>query len=138
MNEFYYALIRFIPDAERMEPFNVGVLLQGRGLLDFKLSVHAAKRKDVDTPTFQKWRAFLEDEVRGEPVPFFQPPKESISFFRHLASLCDGTITISNPFFLSERTEESFEDILQSLYDRLVAPIDQPRRDAETATNIDV
>jgi hypothetical protein len=129
MNEFHYSLIRFVPDAERMEPFNIGIILQGQGSLDFKLSPHVARRKDVDTRVFQKWRAFLEDEIRGDPVPLFQPSKQSISFFRHLASLCDGTVTISDPFFLSEASGEQFEAILESLYNRLVAPIDSAKRE---------
>ena len=129
MNDFLYSLIRFVPDLERMEPFNVGVILQGQGRIDFKLSPHAAKRKDVDTIIFQRWRAFFEDEIHGEDVAFLQPPKSSREFLQYLSGLCDQTVTISKSLFLSERIEEPFEKVLQALYDRLVAPPDQQRRE---------
>jgi hypothetical protein len=129
MNDFRYSLIRFVPDLERMEPFNVGIILQGQGKLDFRLSPHVAKRKDVDTVIFQKWRSFLEEEIRGEEVPYLQPPKLSREFLEYLARMCDQTMTISRPLYLSERPEEGFESVLQSLYDRLVAPPDQRRKE---------
>ena len=47
MNDLRYALIRFIPDAARMEPINFGVVLQGAGKIDFKLHPNFARRKDV-------------------------------------------------------------------------------------------
>jgi hypothetical protein len=131
MNDFRYALIRFVPDLERMEPFNVGIILQGQGRLDFKLSPHAAKRKDVDTTIFQKWRAFFEEEIRGDAVPFLQPPRDSREFLNYLAGLCDQTVTISQPLYLAERPEGAFDGVMQSLYERLVAPPDQPKREQD-------
>ena len=127
MNDFVYSLVRFVPDLERMEPFNVGVILQGQGKIDFKLSPHTAKRKDVDTVVFQNWRSFLEEEIRGEAVPFLQPPKDSRDFLNHLSAMCEQTLCISKPFYLSERSEGNFQSVLQSLYERLVAPPDQQK-----------
>jgi Protein of unknown function (DUF3037) len=101
MNQYVYSLIRFVPDLERMEPFNVGIILQSPGRIDFRMSPHAAKRKDVNTAVIQKWRSFLEEEIRGEAVPFLQPPKQSPEFLRYLHGLCDQTVTISKPLFLS-------------------------------------
>ncbi|MDR3620949.1 MAG: DUF3037 domain-containing protein [Paludisphaera borealis] len=129
MNQYFYSLIRFVPDLERMEPFNVGIVLQGQGKLDFKLDPHVAKRKDVDTVIFRKWRSFLDDEIRGDPVPFLQPPKHSRGFLEHLSGLCDQTLVISKPLFLSERPEEPFDEVLQRLYDRLVTPLGQQKKD---------
>lgn len=129
MKEFRYSLIRFVPDPERMEPFNIGIILQGQGRLDFKLSPHAAKRKDVDTAIFQRWRSFLDEEIRGAEVPFLQPPKQSPEFLEFLSRAGDQTMIVSRPLYLSERPEESFEGVLQRLYDRLVAPPDQARRE---------
>ena len=129
MNEYRYSLIRFVPDPERMEPFNVGIILQGQDKVDFKLSPHAAKRKDVNTAIFQRWRAFFDEEIRGEEVPFLQPPKHSREFLESLSRMGDQTVIISRPLYLSERPEDGFEGVLQRLYDRLVAPPDQTRKE---------
>ena len=129
MNQYIYSLIRFVPDLERMEPINVGIILQTPEKIDFKMSPHAAKRKDVDTAIFQRWRSFLEEEIRGEAVPFLQPPKHSPEFVRYLHGLCDRTVSISNPLFLSEPPDVPFEDVLQRLYDRMVAPPEQTRKE---------
>ena len=59
MNDLHYALIRFIPDMARMEPMNFGVVLQGAGKIDFKLNPNFARKKEVETPVFQKWRDFF-------------------------------------------------------------------------------
>lgn len=128
MNDFRYALIRYIPDMARMEPINVGVILQGQGKIDFKLSPHAAKRKDIDTPVFQSWRAFFEQEIRGGAVPLLQPPKDSVQFLLYLAGLCEHTVLVTKPLALSVQQERSFEEELQTLYDRLVAPLEFPKR----------
>src|SRR5437763_17103420 len=107
MTELRYALIRFIPDMDRMEPINVGVILQGEGRIEFKLGPHAAKRADVDTQVFQKWRAFLEEEIRGAAVPLLQPPKDSAQFLHYLAGLCEQTVLITRPLAMSAQSDES-------------------------------
>src|SRR5436190_24087936 len=84
MFDFRYALIRYIPDPFRMEPINIGVLLQGRGRIDFRLNTQASKKGVVDTATFKRWRSFLDEEVGGKPVPLFQPDKSTPQFFAYL------------------------------------------------------
>ena len=135
MTEFRYALIRFIPDMERMEPINVGVILQGQGSIDFKLSPHTAKRTDVDTQVFQRWRAFLEEEIRGEAVPFLQPPKDSVQFLHYLSGLCEQTVLITKPLVLAAQPDESFGQVLESLYERLVAPVKPLKKHPERPTS---
>ncbi len=135
MSIFHYALIRFVPDAERMEPINIGVVLQGGGKIAFKLSPHVAKRKDIDTQIYQKWRKFFELEIDGPAVPLFQPPKDSPDFIRHLGSLCESTITITRPLIQDIREQISFEEALESIYDRLVAPPEQKKKQPERPTS---
>ena len=96
-----YMLIRYVPDVERMEPINVGVILQGQGQLDVRLSPHAAKRKDVDTAAFRRWKDFFIEEVKGDPESLFQPEKTSLRFLQNIAELCDGPILLSRPLTLS-------------------------------------
>ncbi len=129
MNDLHYALIRFVPDMARMEPINFGVVLQGFGKIDFKLNPNFARRKDVETPVFQQWRDFLVEEIRGEPMPLFQPQKHSVEFLTHLANLCEQTVSMSRPLFVSAKKDESFEDVLESLFTKLVLPPESPKPD---------
>ena len=129
MNDLHYALIRFVPDMARMEPINFGVVLQGFGKIDFKLNPNFAIRKDVETPVFQQWRDFLVEEIRGEPMPLFQPRKDSVEFLTHLANLCEQTVSLSRPLFVSAKKDESFEDVLESLFTKLVLPPESPKSD---------
>ena len=122
MKDLRYVLIRYIRDRERMEPLNAGVILQGEGRLDLRLSPHLAKRADVETPVWRKWRKFFEDEVTGDAIPLFQPSRESQQFLRYLEGLCSGTVMLSAPLAVSVDDERDFATVLDSLYQRLVAP----------------
>lgn len=125
MSEYRYALIRYIANPKRMEPQNVGVLLQGDGQIDFRLNPHASKRGDIDTPVFRKWTSFLQQEVRDAAMPLFQPPRSDVEFLRYLSDLCDSTVVLSPA--LQIISNKPFDDVLESLYDELVAPPESSR-----------
>jgi hypothetical protein len=122
MNEFRYVLVRYVPDRERMEPVNVGLILQGLGRIDFRFSPHAAKRKDIDTEAFRRWKEFFRSEVQGAAAPLFQPERASPQFLRYLEELCEGPVLLSSSLCLGTEPSDSFDDVLDSLYQRLVAP----------------
>jgi hypothetical protein len=110
-----------------MEPTNVGVILQGGGKVDFKLSPHAAKRKDIDTQIFRTWRKFFEDEVRGDAVPLFQHSKDSPAFLENISQLCEHTVTVTRPLAYQTKGDEGFNQVLNALYEQLVAPPEPSR-----------
>jgi hypothetical protein len=120
--DYRYMLIRYVADRERMEPINVGVILQGAGRIDVRFNKSAANRKVIDTAIFKQWRQFFEDEICGRPTSLFQPEKTSPEFLRYLEGLCEGSIILSRPLALSLQGHRRFEDTLESLYRRLVAP----------------
>ncbi len=122
MLDYYYVLIRYVPDRERMEPVNVGVILQGSGRLEMRFSPHAAKRKDIETTAFRQWKDFFRTEVEGDHMALFQPEKASPAFLRYLEQLCEGPILLSKPLLVSSDPSKEFEEVLESLYCRLVAP----------------
>ena len=125
MQDFRYALIRFVKDRERMEPVNAGVILQGAGRVEFKLQPHFARRKDVDTAVWADWREFFDQEIHGEAVPLFQPDRRVEQFLRHLRDLCTANIVVSEPLLVSVPDDRSFDATLDSLYERLAAPPDE-------------
>ena len=122
MKNYRYALIRFVADALRMEPVNVGLVLQDQDKLDFQLNTKFSLKGKVDSTVFNQWRKFLEEEITGDAMPLFQPKKSSQAFFSHLAGLCDGAIRLSEPLSFATEEDQTFDEVLSSLYKRLVAP----------------
>jgi len=122
MIDYRYVLIRYVPDRERMEPINVGVILQGGGKLEHRLNPHFARRKEIDTGVFRLWKQFFSDEIIGMAAPLFQPDRSESEFLTYLEQLCDGPVLLSRPLSLSAHETRSFADVLESLYGRLVAP----------------
>jgi len=122
MKNLRYVLIRYIRDRARMEPLNAGVILQGEGRIALRLSPHLDQRADVNTSAWKEWKEFFECEITGEAIPHFQPSRESEQFLRYLEGLCSGTVVLSAPLTISVSDGRSFGEILESLYQRLVAP----------------
>lgn len=122
MKTYRYSLIRYIADTLRMEPVNVGIILQDEDRLNFQLNTRHSQKENVDTAVFNQWKEFLTEEIRGEAMPLFQPKKSSLRFFSHLDGLCDGAIRISEPL-IYQCEETSFDLVLSHLYQRLVAPL---------------
>lgn len=132
MIDYRYVLVRFVPDPERMEPTNVGVILQGNDRVNVQFSPHAAKRKEIDTEIYNEWKAFFQTEICGDAAPLFQPDRASPKFLQHLEALCGETVVLSRPLLLSVDDSQHFEDVLQSLYRRLVAPCEPETAGAAT------
>lgn len=123
MIDYRYMLIRYVPDQERMEPVNVGIILQSAVSIKMRFSPHAAKRKTIDTSIFNEWKEFFKAEVDGQAAPLFQPERTSAAFLEYLEGLCGETVLLSSPLLLSVDSPASFDEVLESLYSRLVAPL---------------
>jgi hypothetical protein len=123
MVDYRYCLVRYVPNLERMEPINVGVILQGHDRTEVRFSPHAAKRSDVDTAAFGHWKKFFLQELNADE-PLFQPPKNTPEFLLNLQNLAQGPIVLSQPLVLSAAENRTFDEIHQSLLQRLVMPPD--------------
>ncbi len=134
MQELRYSLIRYIPDPIRMEPVNAGLILQDSRRIDFRLNPHFGRRAAIDNEVFKAWRHFFEEEIQGENMPLLQPAKTSPKFFEHLRSLCNSTVRLSPTLSMQVHPDESFEEIIQRLYDQLVAAGPKEREAAERAS----
>lgn len=118
---FTYALVRYVSDPERMEPLNVGVVVQGHEGIRLKLDNYFGSRKGIDAGIYKRWREFLQEEVEGEQRSMFRPSRESPEFWRYLRSLTGDTVAMTAPLALSSTEETSLEAILEMLYNRLVS-----------------
>jgi hypothetical protein len=121
MKTYNYSLIRFVPNLARMEPQNVGVILRDERRIDYKLDANWARRGDADTPVVRSWKAFFEEEIRGERIPLFQPPKVSEEFFAYLSKLCNRTVRLSEMLQLRKPDDSQFDLVIEELFGDLVA-----------------
>ncbi|HSB08807.1 MAG TPA: DUF3037 domain-containing protein [Blastocatellia bacterium] len=131
MNErpFLYQIIRYVPDLRRMEPKNIGVIVQGQSALKLRLWAHfrpGDDKPDFDYANFRKWREFFEEEVNGPQIALFQPPRHSPEFLEYLQSRCRGNYIVTRPLHVAMRTD-NIEEVTQHLYETIVrSPEEEP------------
>lgn len=139
MNEsaYLYQIIRYVPDLRRMEPKNIGVIVQGQSDLKLRLWTHfrpGDDKPDFDYANFRKWREFFEEEVNGRQIALFQPPHHTREFLEYLQSRCGGNYVVTRPLNVTMRTED-IDEVTEYLYGTLVRspeeesdPAEQPVR----------
>ncbi len=118
--DFTYALLRYVPDPERMEPLNFGVVVQGTQGMRLKLNTYFGQLGMVDAKVYRKWREFLEEEVEGEQKSIFRPSRDSADFWKYLRSLTGDTVIMTSPLKMATSDEVELEQVVVRLYDRLV------------------
>ncbi len=121
MVEYRFSVIRFVPDMLRMEPLNIGIVLQSANRTDFKLNPDASSQLGIDASIYLEWQAFLTEEIRGIPRAKFQPCRTTPEFLRYLAELCSGPILLSESLVHQSQVDSSFGQVMDALYQRLVA-----------------
>lgn len=131
MNErpFLYQIIRYVPDLRRMEPKNIGVIVQGQSDLKLRLWKHfrpGDDKPDFDYANFKKWREFFEEEVNGPQIPLFQPPRHSPEFLEYLHSRCRGNYIVTRPLHIAMQIAD-IDEVAEYLYETLVrSPEEEP------------
>ena len=125
MHDYTYALLRYVPDPERMEPLNFGVVVQGpEGDPKLKLNNRFGQSGKVDRKVYKQWRDFLTEEVEGDQKSIFRPSRSSPDFWMYLRSLTGDTVIMTPPLRMSTSNERTVEDVLEQLYSRLVSQKD--------------
>jgi Protein of unknown function (DUF3037) len=135
MNEqpFLYQIIRYVPDLTRMEPKNIGVIVQGQTDLRLRLWTHfrpGDDKPDFDYANFRRWREFFEEEVNGPQIALFQPPRHSPEFLEYLQSRARGNYLVTRPLHVSMRTE-NIDEVTQHLYETIVRSPEEESEPAE-------
>jgi len=122
-NRFHYQILRYIPDLQRMEPRNFGIIVQGAGQTLYKINTRFAQKGFVDTEAFRQWKHFLVKEIddgQAEQLELFRPSKDTPEFLNHLGKLFKGNVNLSKPLAAEYRREVEIEAVLQDLFDTLV------------------
>jgi hypothetical protein len=134
-NRFFYQILRYIPDLNRMEPRNFGIIVQGGGHTKVKINTRFAQKGFVDTEAFRSWRRFLEkeiDEEQTEQLSFLRPAKDSPEFLDHLNQLVKGNFNLSRPLVAEYRRDVETDTVLYELFEALVS--DKEEQDAVMIT----
>ncbi|MBM4386350.1 MAG: hypothetical protein FJ088_01345 [Deltaproteobacteria bacterium] len=120
---FYYQILRYIPDLNRMEPRNFGIVLQSSTETIYKINTRFAQRGFVDTEAFRKWKKFIDQEVSFDDtkqLQMFCPPKHTHDFLIHLQKLIQGNFNITKPLLTEFHYERNINDVLIELFNDLV------------------
>jgi hypothetical protein len=130
---YRYQIIRYVPDLERMEPQNIGVIVQGSFNVVSKIWTRfrpLGEKPDFDYANFRKWREFFDEEVNGPQISMFQPPRTDPLFLEYLQSRCKGNYILTHPLNIVMQTDE-IEEVRDYLYRRLVKTPDSDSEPAE-------
>ena len=131
--EYLYQIIRYVPDLRRMEPQNIGVVVQGEFGVTCRFWTHfrpLGEKPDFDYVNFRKWREFFESEINGPQIKMFQPPRESPDFLEYLQSRSKGNYIATRPLHVVMQAE-SIEQVRDYLYETLVRSPEEEQEPAE-------
>jgi len=130
---YLYQIIRYVPDLRRMEPQNIGILVQSQFGVTCRLWNHfrpLGDRGDFDYANFRKWREFFEAEINGRQIKMFQPQRESSEFLEYLQARCKGNYVLSRPLHVEMQTDK-LEVVRDYLYETLVRSPEEESEPAE-------
>lgn len=116
---FRYQIFRYIADLRRMEPENIGIIVQSADDVGCRFRTQLGARKNFDYDNYRRWREFFEVEICEPAVPLFQPPRNSMEFLHYLQQRCVGNYSLTQPLDLVLDTPD-LKTALNSLYDALV------------------
>lgn len=106
---FRYQILRYIADLKRMEPENIGVIIQNSREASCRFRTQMGKRPDFDSDNYRRWREFFETEINEPPVPVFQPPRGDIKFLEYLQQRCIGNYSLTRPLELAMPSADLIE-----------------------------
>jgi len=126
---YRYLILRYIPDPMRMEPRNVGVIVQSDDGIVHRIhghfQPHSAGDRAEARANFRAWREWFEHELRAPIGHSIVPERTSEAYLSYLASRCTGSYQLTEPLRL--QAEADLDGALDFLYTRLVlAPGEKP------------
>ncbi len=101
---FRYQILRYIADLRRMEPENMGIIVQNDQGVSCRFQTHLGSRRGFDYENYRLWREFFEAEINGTSVPIFQPERTDVKFLEYLQERCSGNYSLTRPLDLVLKT----------------------------------
>ena len=97
---YRYQILRYVADLDRMEPVNIGVVVQNNHRTTFRinddLSRVRAADQEFDPEAFARWVEFFREECEGPPAPG-QPDRGTEEFLEHLGAQCRRRYQLTAP-----------------------------------------
>jgi hypothetical protein len=123
-SNYRYMIFRHVPDLARMEPANIGVVVQGDDGAAVRLRPQYRPRHPYEkTPfypaNFAAWKQWLRGEVGSKAGAGFIPERTSAEFLAYLRSRCTENYQFSEPLLL-ETPIEGVKAVAAYLYEAVV------------------
>ena len=115
---FRYQILRYIADLRRMEPENIGIVIQNSEKASCRFHTRLGNRAGFDYDNYRRWREFFEAEINGDAVPIFQPDRASAEFLLYLQERCSGNYSLTRPLELvldTDNLEKAETHLFQTL-----------------------
>jgi hypothetical protein len=129
---YLYQLIRYVPDLRRMEPQNIGVIVQGWGGITCRIwtRFRPGENYDFDYVNFRRWREFFEAEINGPQIAMFQPLRTTPEFLDYLQLRAKRNYMVTAPLQIGMDTND-LESVKDYLYSELVRATNDDEEPAE-------
>lgn len=118
---YHYQILRYVADLRRMEPQNVGIVVQSNSAVTCRFNSHFKTGAEFDFANYRAWREFFNTEIFGKVAGIYQPDRTKVEFLEYLCSRCRGNYSLTPPLTLMMATG-TIKDVETHLFDTLVKP----------------
>lgn len=125
-HRYRYQILRYIADLRRMEPQNIGVVVQSDFAVSCRFNAHFRAGSEFDSANFRAWREFFRTEIFATAAGIYQPERTKIEFLEFLRGRCRGNYSLTAPLDLV-MASAAIRDVEDHLFETLVKP---PREEA--------
>lgn len=98
---YRYVILRYIPDLMRMEPRNVGVIVQSdEGIvhqIHGRFVPESLSDRGEARASFRAWREWFDHELHARIAHALVPKRTSEAYLSYLASRCTGNYQLTEP-----------------------------------------
>jgi hypothetical protein len=129
-----FLVAKYLPDLERQEPRNIGVIAWSRGRV-FTKFIEADNIDFVaDLDNYRRWIAHwnrLANEPRIQVYRERPATKRSIRFIKQIQMTQDGNYRLQDGGEIPDATTENLDEAARFIYSRIVAPVRTPAVERE-------
>ncbi len=119
---YRYQILRYTPDLRRMEPQNIGVIVQSDTAgTTCRFNSRFRIGTEFDSANYRAWREFFIAEIFAKDAGIYQPERTKVDFLEFLRSRCRGNYSLTAPLDLIMESG-AIKDVETYLFDTLVKP----------------
>lgn len=120
-HRYRYQILRYIADLRRMEPQNVGIIVQSDAAITCRFNSRFRVGTEFDSTNYRAWREFFRAEILEKDAGIYQPKRTNIEFLEFLRSRCRGNYSLTAPLELVMESG-AIKEVETYLFETLVKP----------------